>query len=205
MMQKLSPNPIFKAQSLVDSKRVGFRNDRDDIHDLAQLLHNNHIDGAKTVTGRVDEEETAVNSGILDVTVPLSGEFLSEVGRVLVLDVLDDRIPTALVVNLVTISRRVDDVQPKFDPILRDDMRNSLDFSRLPYRLIMLQTTLRVNEMRSEDGVDESALPKSSLPDDNDIELEATLEQLMFDLAGDGVEADVGRRANLFYLGGHWA
>lgn len=42
---------------------------------------------------RLDEEQAAVNTGILDVTLTLSSEFLAEVGRVLILDVLDDRVP----------------------------------------------------------------------------------------------------------------
>lgn len=42
---------------------------------------------------RLDEEQAAVNTGILDVTLTLSSEFLTEVCRVLVLDVLDDRVP----------------------------------------------------------------------------------------------------------------
>lgn len=41
----------------------------------------------------LDEEETAVNAGVLNVALSLGSEFLSEICRVLVLDVLDDGIP----------------------------------------------------------------------------------------------------------------
>lgn len=42
----------------------------------------------------LNEEQTAVDSGILDITVTLGRKFLSEVCWVLVLDVFHDRIPT---------------------------------------------------------------------------------------------------------------
>ena len=78
---------------------------------------------------RLDEEETAVDSGILHVAFSMRRELLAEVCRVLVLDVLDDGIPAGrvsyaggtkpidrkspfVVVHEVAISRRVDDVEP---------------------------------------------------------------------------------------------
>ena len=39
--------------------------------------------------------------------------------------------------------------------------------------------------------------------DDDHVELEATLQELVLDLLGDGVETDVGVGANLFSGGGH--
>jgi hypothetical protein len=41
----------------------------------------------------LDEKETAMYARILDITFTLSSEFLSQVCRVLILDVLDNRIP----------------------------------------------------------------------------------------------------------------
>ena len=62
------------------------------------------------MAGRLDEEQAAVDTGILDVSLTLSCEFLSEVCRVLVLDVLDDWIPASVVVHLITITRGIDNV-----------------------------------------------------------------------------------------------
>jgi hypothetical protein len=45
------------------------------------------------MAGGLDEEQAAVNTGILDVTLTLSSEFLAEVRRVLILDVLDNGVP----------------------------------------------------------------------------------------------------------------
>lgn len=45
------------------------------------------------MTRWLDEEEAAVDSSVQDITLTLSSKFLTEVGRVLVLDVFDDWIP----------------------------------------------------------------------------------------------------------------
>jgi len=57
------------------------------------------------MAGRLNEEQAAVDSGVLDVALSLSGELLSEVGRVLVLDILDDGVPTARVSITSCLSR----------------------------------------------------------------------------------------------------
>lgn len=71
---------------------------------------------------RLDEEQAAVDTGILDVSFSLSSEFLSEVCRVLVLDVLDNWIPASVVVNLVAIAGGIHNVQPQTDTVLLDDV-----------------------------------------------------------------------------------
>lgn len=45
------------------------------------------------MTRGLDEEQAAVDAGILDITLTLSCELLAKVCRVLILDVLDNRIP----------------------------------------------------------------------------------------------------------------
>ena len=47
------------------------------------------------MTGGLNEEQATVDTGILDVALSLGGEFLAEIGRVLIFDVLDDRVPAA--------------------------------------------------------------------------------------------------------------
>ena len=70
----------------------------------------------------LNEEEAAVDSGILDITLSLSCEFLSEVCRVLVLNVLDNWIPASIVVDLITISGGINNVQPQTNAIFFDDV-----------------------------------------------------------------------------------
>ena len=83
--------PLLKRQAV----RLG--NDRDDVDDLAQLLHDNDINGTKGVARRVDEEECAVDARVLDMAVTLRSELLAQVRAVLVLNVLDNRIPAGVV------------------------------------------------------------------------------------------------------------
>ena len=64
-----------------------------------------------------------MDSGVGDVSVTHGRQLLSEVGAVLVLDVLDDWVPAVLVVDLVAVSRCVDDVQPKTNTIFGDYCR----------------------------------------------------------------------------------
>lgn len=42
---------------------------------------------------RLDEEEAAMDACILDVPLSLGCEFLAEVGRMLILNVFDNRVP----------------------------------------------------------------------------------------------------------------
>lgn len=73
------------------------------------------------MTRRLNKEQAAVDACVLDVALALSGELLSEVGRVLILDVLDDGIPASVVVDLVSVARGVDDVEAESDAVLLDD------------------------------------------------------------------------------------
>lgn len=45
------------------------------------------------MAGWLDEEQTAMNAGILNVALTLGGKFLAKVGGMLILDVLDDGVP----------------------------------------------------------------------------------------------------------------
>lgn len=90
---------------------------------------------------RLDKEQAAMDTCILDVAFPLSSKFLPEIGGVLILDILDNWVPAAeiriskqfqqysyflshlpsIIVNLVTITGGVDNVQPKAYAVLFDD------------------------------------------------------------------------------------
>ena len=74
------------------------------------------------MSGGLDEEKTAVDTGVLDVTFSLCCELLSQIRGVLILDILDDRVPAAVIVDQVTIAWRVDDVQSQTNTVLLDDV-----------------------------------------------------------------------------------
>jgi hypothetical protein len=88
-------HPLLKRITLNQGERVRLGNDRNDVDDFAQLLHDDDINRAERVTGGVDEEQAAVDARVLDVAVAHSGELLAEVRAVLVLDVLDNGVPAA--------------------------------------------------------------------------------------------------------------
>lgn len=80
---------------LLDGETVGLCDDGDDVDHVAELFHDDHVNGAERVTGGVEEVQAAVDTGVLDVAVTHGGELLAEVRAVLVLDVLDNGVPAA--------------------------------------------------------------------------------------------------------------
>jgi hypothetical protein len=93
MKSELLLYPLFERTALLESEGVGFGNDGHNVDDVGKLLEYDNIDGLEGVAGRLDEEEAAVDASVLNVSLSLGGEFFAEVGRVLVLDVLDNRVP----------------------------------------------------------------------------------------------------------------
>jgi hypothetical protein len=85
--------PLLERTALLEGEGIGFGNDGHNVDDVRKLLEYDNIDGLEGVARRLDEEEAAVDSSVLDVSLSLGGEFFAQVGRVLVLDVLDNRVP----------------------------------------------------------------------------------------------------------------
>ena len=81
------------------------------------------------MAGGLNEEEAAVNSGILNISFALSGEFFSKICGMLILDILDNWIPASIVIDLVAISRGINNVQPQTNSILLNNMRDGLNLS----------------------------------------------------------------------------
>lgn len=73
----------------------------------------------------------------------------------LVLDILDNGVPAAVVVDQVAITGGIDNVEPQPNAVLLNDVGNALNLGGRANSLIRLQTTLGVDEVRSEDGVDQ--------------------------------------------------
>jgi len=155
--------PLLERRTLLQGQTVRLCNDRHNIHKLRKLLQDDDVDGLQAMTGRLDEEEAAVNAGVLQVALTLSGEFLAKVGAVLVLDVLDDGIPAALVVDEVAVTWRVNNVQSEPDAVFLNDMRDGLDLGCASNRLIRLQTAFAVHEVGCEDGVNEGGFAQTGL------------------------------------------
>ena len=84
---------MLERISLLERQAVRLGDNGDNVHNLAELLHHNNVNRAKGVARRVDEEETAVDARVLDVAIAHGRQLLAQVCAVLVLDVLDDRVP----------------------------------------------------------------------------------------------------------------
>lgn len=160
---KLLLDAFLELLALLSSQGVGLGNDGHDVDNIGELLQDDDIDRLERVTRGLDEEEAAVNAGVLDVTLSLCCELLAQVRGVLILDILDDRVPAAIVVDKVAIARGVDNVESQSNTILFNDVRGSLDLSGGADGLIGLKATLGIDEMRGKDGVDEGRLAQTSL------------------------------------------
>ena len=110
-------HPLSEGGSFFQRQRVGLGDDRHDVDDVRELLQHDNVDGLEAaedgsdviwhclasqpenirVPRRLDEEETAVDAGILHVAFSVRRELLAEICRVLVLDVLDNGIPAGRV------------------------------------------------------------------------------------------------------------
>lgn len=142
MEGKLGLDTLLEFQSLLDSQGIRLGNDGHNVDNIGQLLQDDDIDGLERVARRLDEEQAAVNARVGDVTLSLSGKLLSQVRGVLVLDVLDDGIPTAVVVDEVSVSRGINNVEPQTDTVLLNEVRDPLNLGGGANRLVGLQTTL---------------------------------------------------------------
>lgn len=146
---------LLECPALLHRQGVGLRDDRDNIDHIGELLEHNNINRLQGVTGWLDEEQAAVNASILDVLVTVGCELLAQVGGVLILDVFDNGVPAAVVVDQVAVARSIDDVEAETDAILLDEVRYGVDFGGRPDDLVGHQTTLGLNKVGGEDGVDE--------------------------------------------------
>lgn len=163
MEGKLLLDALLEGLAFFQRKGVRLGNHGHHVDDIRQLLEDDNVDRLQRVARGLDEEEAAVDAGVLDVALTLGSEFLAEVGRVLVLDVLDDGVPAAVVVDHVAVAGGIDNVEAETDAILLDDVGNGLDLGGGSDRLVGLQTTLGVDEVGSEDGVDEGRLAEAGL------------------------------------------
>lgn len=154
---------LLERLTLVQSQGVSLSNDGNNVDNIGELLQDDNVDGLKGVAGGLDEEQAAVDAGVLDVTLTLRGELLPQVSGVLVLDVLDDGVPAAVVVDQITVARGVNDVETETDAILLDVVGNGVDFGGRSNNFVGDKTTLGLDKVRSENCVDESRFSETSL------------------------------------------
>ena len=65
--------------------------------------------------------------------------------------------------DLVPVAGRVDDVELEPDAVLGDDVPLLVDLGRLPDRALVVEPSLRVDEVRREQRVDQGRLAEPAL------------------------------------------
>ena len=163
MEGKLLLDALLELLALLECQAVGLGNDGDNVDDIGKLLQDNDINRLERVARGLNEEKTAVDTGVLDVSFTLGGELLAEVGGVLVLDILDDGIPAAVVVNEIAVSGSVNNVKSEAHTVLLNNVGHGVDLGGGSDGLVGEHASLGVNEVRREHGVDESGLSETSL------------------------------------------
>lgn len=65
----------------------------------------------------------------------------------LILNVLDDWIPASIIVDLISITWGINNIESQLYAILLDDVGNGLDFGGRSYWLIGGESALRIDQM----------------------------------------------------------
>lgn len=84
---------LLEGAALLEGEGVSLSDDGDDVDDIGELLEDDNIDRLQRMARWLDEEQAAVDASVLNIAFALGGELFSEIGRVLILDVLHNRIP----------------------------------------------------------------------------------------------------------------
>jgi len=154
MILEVGTNFSFKYLSLVEGQAIGFGDDGDDIDYLGEFLHDDNVDGTKGMSAWVNKEKTTVNSGILNVTFTRGGQFFTQVRAVLILDVLDNCVPAIFIIDQISESRSVDDVETQTDAVFSDNMGHGVNLGRRSDVFVRFKPSLGVYEVRGEKSVD---------------------------------------------------
>lgn len=200
--------PVLESLPLFQGETISLGNDWNNIDGLAELLQHNNVDGLEGMARWLNEEQAAVNPGVLNVAVALGREFLAQVCGVLILDVLDNGIPAAVVVHEIAVTGSVNNVEAESHAILLDNMGDRVNLGGAADLFGRSETTLGVDKVGCEDGVDQGRLAQARLAyrvenelaswtcggsaqlrlkrggrtNADDVELKTALEQLLLDL-----------------------
>ena len=109
----------FKSLQLFLGQRVGFGDDRHDVDFVMQRLHEGHVQRLESVARGRDEVEAAMDAVVADVAA-IEPRLVLQVLLELLVDVSDDGLEAAVVVDGIPVARSVDDRQAETDATLLD-------------------------------------------------------------------------------------
>ena len=138
---------ILECLALFQCERICLGDDRNHVDRLTELLQYHDVNGFERMSGGCDEVKAAVDTSILNVAFALSSQLLAQVCAMLILDVLDNRIPAAIVVNEISITGCVNDVEAQTHAVFFDDMRDGVDLGGAANRFGWGQAALAIDEV----------------------------------------------------------
>ena len=80
MKHELLLYALFESTAFLKCQRVRFRNDWNNVDNVGKLLQNDNVNWLQSVSGRLNEEEAAVDAGVLDVAFTLGSKLFSQIG-----------------------------------------------------------------------------------------------------------------------------
>lgn len=163
MERKLLLDTVLEDLPFLQSETIRLGNDRHHVDRLTQLLQHHNINRLERMAGGSDEVQAAVDAGVLDVPLTLRRKLFPQVRTVLVLDVLDDGVPAAVVVDEVAVAGCVDDVEAEAHAVLLDDVGDWVDLGGAADGLVGREAAFAVDQVGGEDGVYEGGLAEAGL------------------------------------------
>ncbi|KAH3667320.1 hypothetical protein OGAPHI_002969 [Ogataea philodendri] len=148
----------LEVGSLFQSQGVCLCDQRNHVGDLGQFLEGDDVQVLESVVSWLDKVENAMDSCVFNVRLSSGVQFFSKVLVLLVLDVLENRFPALLVVDLVAKSWGVDHVQRELDVVFHQGPAGHFHFACFINRLIDRLSTGRINNMVCKQRVHQGAL-----------------------------------------------
>ena len=109
----------FKSLQLFLGQRIRFGDDGHDVDFVMQRLHEGHVQRLESVARGRDEVEAAMHAVVADVAA-VETRLVLQVLLKLLVDVSDDGLEAAVVVDGIPVARSVDDRQAETDATLLD-------------------------------------------------------------------------------------
>jgi len=108
---KLFSYPLLESSALLESQTITLGNNGNDVDEFRELLENDNVDWLQAMARRLNEEQAAMNTSVLEVALTLSAQLLAQICAMLVLDILDNWVPASLIVDEIAVSRSINDVE----------------------------------------------------------------------------------------------
>lgn len=104
-------NAALECNTFIGHERVALGDYGHNISDPADSFHHGNIKGGERMASGSHKVQNTMDSRIVDSLFSLRGQFLSEIGRVLVLDKFDNWFPASVIIDQIAKSRSIGNAQ----------------------------------------------------------------------------------------------